>query len=143
AADEAGAPNVRLIDSQSEPGGQQNAHGGDHTHEPALLVGGLEHHHGEADIGAILCHDRLHERALLVLGTGWGITAHLPVIVDRFDHALCGGAFGCANADCQCHDDESQRQSHCATASLGIALRHSILPATASKDNIAQPCAAD
>ena len=71
AADEAGAPNIGLVDLQPEPGGKQHAHGGDDTHEPALLVGGLEHHHGEADTGAIFRHDRLHERALLLQGAGW------------------------------------------------------------------------
>jgi hypothetical protein len=97
-----------LIDLQPEAGGKQNAHGGDDTHEPALLVGGLQHDHGEADIGAILSHDALHERALLVLGAWWRITAHLPVIVDRLDRALCDGAFGCASRACQCDGDESQ-----------------------------------
>src|ERR1019366_6758042 len=48
AAHEAGPPDIDLVDLQPEPGRQQHAHRGDHAHQPALLIGGLEHDHGDA-----------------------------------------------------------------------------------------------
>src|SRR6187401_3744531 len=57
AADEARAADIGLIDLEPEARWQQHAERCDHAHKPAFLIGGLEHDHGEADIGAILSGD--------------------------------------------------------------------------------------
>src|SRR5262249_60937118 len=86
----------------------------DHAHEAALLIGGLEHDHGEADISAILGGDALDQRALLALGAGWRVAADLPVVVNRLDRALRAGALGRASRDCQHYRGCREQRSHCA-----------------------------
>ena len=88
AAHEAGAADVGLVDLQPEAGRQQHAERRQHAHQPALLVGGLQHDHGEADIGAVLGGDALDQGALLALRAGRRVAADLPVAVDRLHRAL-------------------------------------------------------
>ena len=52
AAHEAGAADLGVVDLEPEAGGQQHAERRDHPHQPGLLVGGLQHDDGQADIGA-------------------------------------------------------------------------------------------
>src|SRR5215510_6453802 len=95
--------------------------------EADAFFGRLEDDEGRGLAGAqlleqIVIHDYLGnaptwQAAELVQGAGRRITAHLPVIVDRLDRALRVSAFDSPRAGCQCHGDESQRQSHCANAS--------------------------
>ena len=91
AAHEAGAADVGIVDLEAEAGRQQHAERRHHAHQPALGVGGLEHDHGQADIGAVLGGHALDQRALLALGAGRRVAADLPVFVHRLDRALGSG----------------------------------------------------
>ncbi len=53
-----------------------------------LCVGGLEHDHGQADIGAVFRRHALDQRALLGFGAGRSVAADLPIFMHRFDRAL-------------------------------------------------------
>ena len=92
AANEAGAADIGLVDLEPEARRQQHAERCNHAHQPAFLVGGLEHDHGQADIGAVLGGDALDQGALLGFGARRRITADLPVFVHRLDGALGKGA---------------------------------------------------
>src|SRR6516162_30124 len=107
--DEASASDVGLVDLEPEAGGKQYADGRNHAHEAALLIGGLEHEYGKADIGAIFGSDALNERALLPLGAGRRVAADLPVIVDRLDGALRRCALGRARQGCQYHNRQGEK----------------------------------
>ena len=50
---------VGLVDLEPESRRQQHPEGREHTHQPALLIGGLEHDHGQSDVGTILRGDAL------------------------------------------------------------------------------------
>ena len=91
AADEPGAADIHLVDLEPEPGRQQHAHRGDDPHQLGFVIGGLEDDDSEADIGAVFRGHALDEGALLALGSGRGVAADLPIVVDRFDRALGGG----------------------------------------------------
>src|SRR5215472_9357621 len=88
AAHEAGAPHVLVVELQAQSGGQQHAERRYYPHQPALLVGGLEHDHGQTGIGAVLCHHALDQGALLVLRAGRRVAADLPVAMCRAHRAL-------------------------------------------------------
>ena len=79
---------------QPKAGGQQHAQGGDHPHQLALLVGGLQHDHGKAGVGAVFGHHALNQGALLALRARRGIAADLPVAMDRPHRALGAGRLG-------------------------------------------------
>ena len=87
-------PISALIDLEAEAGGQQHAERGHHPHQPALGVGGLEHDHGQPDIGAVFRGHALDQRALLGFGAGRRVAADLPILVHRFDRALGKGLTG-------------------------------------------------
>ncbi len=70
------------------PEGKQHAERRQHPHQPALLVGGLQHDHGEADIWSVFGGHALDQRALLGLGAGRGVAADLPVAMHRAHDAL-------------------------------------------------------
>jgi hypothetical protein len=72
----------------------EDAERGDHPHQLALLVGGLEHDHGQAGIGAVLGHHALDQGALLALRARRGIAADLPVAMHRAHRALRMGRLG-------------------------------------------------
>src|SRR5512139_3503505 len=97
-----GAADVRLVDLQAKARRQQYAERCDHAHQPAFLIGGLEHDHGEADIGAVFGGDALDQRALLGLGARRRIAADLPVFMHRLYGTLrSSGVRGrqCENRD--------------------------------------------
>ena len=79
------------------PGGQQHAERRDDAQQPALAVGRLQHDHHEIDVRPVLGRDALDQRALLLLGAGRRLAAHLPVAVLLLHDAL--GAGGDATAD--------------------------------------------
>src|SRR5258708_7039010 len=60
-------------------------------HQPRLLVGGLEHQHGDTDIGAVLSDDALEQGALFGLGARRRFAADLPVAMHRLYRALGEG----------------------------------------------------
>ena len=91
AAHEAGAADVAAVDLEAEPRRQQHAERSDHPHQPALLIGGLQHDDGEADIGPVLGGHALHQRALLALSAGRRVAADLPVAMHRAHRALRRG----------------------------------------------------
>ena len=92
AAHEAGPAELGVVDLEPEARRQQHARRGDHPHQPGLLVRGLQHDHGQPDIGPVLGGDALDQRALLGLGARRGVAADLPVAVDGADRALGVGA---------------------------------------------------
>src|SRR4029078_1340604 len=92
AADEARAPDIRLVDLEPETRRQHHAERRDHAHQAAFLVGRLEHDHGEADIGTVFSSDALDQSTLLGFGAGRRIAADLPVFMHRLHGALGKGA---------------------------------------------------
>src|SRR6476660_10026236 len=94
AAHEPGPPDIGLVDLEPEAGRQQHAKWRHHAHQPAFLVGGLEHDHGQADIGTIFGRYALDQRALFGLGPRRRIAANLPVLVNGLDRALSERAPG-------------------------------------------------
>jgi hypothetical protein len=90
AAHEAGAADVGLVDLQAQAGRQQHAERREHAHQPALLIGGLQHDHGQADVRAVFGGDALDQGALLALRAGRRVAADLPVAVHRLHRALRG-----------------------------------------------------
>ena len=88
-------PRSAVVDLEAEAGGQQHAERRQHAHDSRLLVGRLQHDHGQADVLAVLGGDELHQHALLALGAGRRVAAHLPVGMGRANRRLglvAGGA---------------------------------------------------
>lgn len=111
AADEAGAADVLVVELESEPGGQQDPERGDHAHQAALLVGSLEHDHGQAGIGAVFRHHALDQGALLGLGARRGVAADLPVAMDGAYRALRMGKARKRQKDDRSHESGQRRKA--------------------------------
>ena len=99
AAHEAGAADVLIVELQAQARGQQYAERRHHPHQLALLVGGFQHDHGEAGVGAVLGHHALDQGALLALRARRGVAADLPVAMDRPHRALRAGRLGQAEQE--------------------------------------------
>ena len=86
-----GAADVLVVQLQPQPRRQQHPQRRDHAHQPALLVGGLQHDHGQAGIGAVFRYHALDQRALLGFRAGRRVAANLPVAVNGTHRALGRG----------------------------------------------------
>jgi len=110
AFDEAGAPDIDIVDLEAEAGRQQHAERRLHPHQAGFLVGGLQDQNRDADAGAIFGNHALKQGALLVLCAGRGFAADLPVAMHGADRALRRGRHGRSRqARRACHDGKPGR----------------------------------
>ena len=88
AAHETGAADIRLVDLEAEPGGQEHAERRDDAQEPALPVRRLQDDDHEGDVRPVFGGHVLDDGALLGLGARRRLAAHLPVAEGVLHDAL-------------------------------------------------------
>ena len=115
-------PTSTLSSFRPRPEGSSTPERRHHPHQLALLVGGLQHDHGQAGIGAVLSHHALDQGALLGLGAGRGVAADLPVAMDRPHRALGAGGRGQAEKQ-RWRKRRQPRAATTAAAVCGVSAR--------------------
>jgi hypothetical protein len=131
AADEIGPADILAINIEAEAGRKQHAKRRQHAQDAGLLVGGLQHHHRQADLRPVVGYDVLHQGALLAGCAGRSVADNRPSPVRGFDLAgllgirLCGKtqaagkhkAGECSPENtvrfwCKCHFNSMERPNH-------------------------------